>query len=106
MGKSITSGGAGSPDYLYFPIRRISAIRSDKGRHFTESLTKNASERENLTGLKSNRITITKVTIQAKQPLRYRLLFFSKDTFTDLDLNDDTFLGAVELDLSTYGKLL
>jgi len=105
MGKSIISRGTGSPDFVMFPVRRIDAIRSDKDVHFTEALVKNASEQENLTGLESDRITITGITLKSKQALRYRLLFFSRDTFTDSDLDDDVFIGAVELDLSTYGEL-
>ena len=103
MGKRITARRAGSPDHILIVSPRLATIRSDKDTHFTGSLAKNVGEEENLTGLIANRIKITEVTIHSDQPLHYQLQFFSKDTFVDSDLDYDTFVGAVELDLSTYG---
>jgi len=44
------------------------------------------------------------VSIRAAQSLHFRLEFYSKDSFTDSDLDVDTFIGAVELDLTKYGR--
>ena len=101
MSKAITSRGTGSPDYLLSPITKIQKIRSDKDRHFTDALTKNSSEQENVTGLVSNKIVIKGVTLISTQSLHFLLEFYSKDTFTDPDLNEDNFVGAVELDMPT-----
>jgi len=103
MAKVITARGIGGPDYIFIPRNRIHTIRSDKDVHFTGSLAKNASESENITGLQCDKIVITSVAIKSKQSLRYRLHFFSRDGFTNSDLDSDAFLGSVDLDLPTYG---
>ncbi|GAI60977.1 unnamed protein product [marine sediment metagenome] len=105
MGKVIIAKGVGRPDFLLFPVTRIQAVRSDKDVHFTRALAKGESEQENLTGLVSNKIIIQSVSISAAQPLHFRLEFYSRDSFTDSDLDVDTFIGAVELDLTKYGRL-
>jgi len=105
MGKILTARGAGGPDYILIPTPKIQTVRSDKDVHFTGALAKNESEQENLTGLISNKITIQGVSISAAQSLHFRLEFYSKDSFTDSDLDVDTFMGAVELDLTKYGRL-
>ena len=102
MSKALIARDTGCPDYIFIPRNRIRTIRSDKDSHFTESLAKNASESENLTGLVCNKIVIAGISVLAKQPLHYRLSFFSRDTLTDSDLDQDTFLGGVEIDLSKY----
>jgi len=106
MSKILTSRGEGSPDYIIIKRPKLSVVRSDKSLNFTGALAKNESEEENLTGLVSNKIRITQVSIHSDQELHFQLQFFSKDTFTDPDLDVDTFVGAVELDLSKYGALL
>ena len=103
MGKSITPKEAGAPDFIELGYPGLSSLRSDKDTHFTESLAKNASEQESIAGLETNRINLTGVSIQAKQALHYRLLFFSSADFTDSDLDVDTFIGSVDLDLPQYG---
>ena len=105
MGKVITSRGVGSPDFKIMGKYPSRNVVSEAGVHFTEELTKNSSEQENLNGLVSNKILIRNIAINSVQPLHFRLEFYSKDTFTDPDLNVDTFIGAVDLDLSGYGKL-
>lgn len=104
MGKILTARKAGGPDYILMPRTRIHKIRSDKDVHFTGALAKNESEQENLTELISNKIIIQGVAISAAQSLHFRLEFYSKDSFTDSDLDEDTFIGAVELDLTKYGR--
>jgi len=105
MSKRITSRRAGEPDFFEtgkYPSRNVV---SDSLQHFTEELVKNAAKRENITGLVSNKILIRNIAINSVQSLRFRLEFYSKDTFTDSDLDVDTFVGAVELNIPKYGKL-
>ena len=105
MGKAIIARRAGSPDYILIVSPKLATIRSDKDIHFTGSLAKNASEEENLTGLISNKIKITGVAVHSKQSLHFQLQFFSKSNFTSSDLDEDFFVGAVELEIPKYGKL-
>jgi len=105
MGKVIIARGVGRPDFLLFPVTRIQAVRSDKDVHFTGALAKGESKQENLTGLVSNKIIIQGVSISAAQSLHLRLEFYSKDTFTDSDLDVDTFIGAIELDVPSFGVI-
>ena len=105
MSKILTSRGEGSPDYIIIKRPKLSVVRSDKSLNFTGALAKNESEEENLTGLVSNKILIRNVAINSVQALHFRLEFYSKDSFTDSDLDVDTFIGAVELDLEKYGSL-
>ncbi len=79
-------------------------IKSDKGTHFTEALTTGNKEDENIAELLGNKIRILDIAIQAKQKLDLWLMFWRKDTFSNIDLDVDAFIGAVELDLSTFGK--
>jgi len=102
MGKRITSRGIAAPDFSILHRPQLELIRSDKDLHFTGSLAKNESGQENITGLLLNKIIIKKISIRSKQYLEYRLLFFSKDTFTKDDLNSDTFIGEVDLNLPTF----
>jgi len=78
-------------------------LASDKDTHFTGAIIQNATEEENLTGLTSNKITITKIVIQADQALDFAVLLFGKDTFDATDLDTDSFQSFVELDLSAHG---
>ena len=105
MSKAITARSTGSPDYIFIPRCRLHMVTSDKDSHFTESLAKNASESENLTGLVSNKILVRNVAISSTQALHFRLEFYARDVFTDLDLDVDSFVGAVDLDVDTYGRL-
>ena len=78
-------------------------LKSDKDTHFAGALATGVKEDENLAGLLANKIRITNIAIQAKQALDFYLLFWRKDTFANTDLDVDTFIGAVQLDLSTFG---
>ena len=99
MGSSITSRQAGGPDYLLVPSQRLQAVRSVRTLHFTGALAKNASESESLSGLLTDRVLITRVTISAKQALHFRLSFYAKSTGPNADLDQDSFVGAVEVQL-------
>lgn len=78
-------------------------IRSDKDTHFAGALGQYEKEDENLSGLITNTIKIVQITLQADQQLRFKVMFWSKDTFDDTDLDVDTFIGEVDIDLATYG---
>ena len=103
MGKVLTARGVGGPDFLETMEPSIKSVTSIAGNHFTDALAKDASEQENLTGLVSNKIIIRSVSISSNQTLHLRLEFYSKDTFTDSDLDEDSFVGSVDLDLPSYG---
>jgi len=70
--------------------------------HFTESIVINAHESESLTGLASNRYMIRAVNIQSIQPLKYLLEFYGTDSFDSTDIDTDSFIDHVELDMSAY----
>lgn len=99
---SIETGGPEFVELARFPTR---TIKSDSVKHFTDELEKNESEQENLSGLVSNNIIIRNVSINSLQPLHFRLEFYARDSFTDSDLDVDTFIGAVDFDIPEYGRI-
>ena len=103
MGKVITSRGIGAPDFVKELRTVIYPVVSDKDVNFTGQLVKNAVERENITGLRSNRVRISKISIQADQQLLFEVLLYGTDLFEESDLDDDRFIASVELNLPTYG---
>ena len=78
-------------------------LRTDKDTHFTGSIAQNAKEDENVTGLPSNKIRITGLALQSDQQLNYRVIFWTKDTFDDTDLDPDTFCGELQVPLVSSG---
>lgn len=78
-------------------------IKSDKDTHFTTAIAVNAKEDENLAGLQANKILIVGVAVEAKEQNHYRALFWKTDGFDDTNLDLDSFIGAVDLDLVTNG---
>ena len=103
MGKVLIPRGIGAPDFIKELRTVIYPITSDKDLHFTEELVKNAVERESLEGLRSNRIRISKISIQADQQLLFEVLLYGTDLFEESDLDTDRFIASVELNLPTYG---
>lgn len=79
---------------------KISIIETDKDTHFTTAIVRFEHETESLTGLSDNRIFIRGVNIQSDQPLKFRLIFWTKSTFEDTDLDDDSYIDDVILDMS------
>jgi len=76
------------------------SLETDETAHFTGALNTGVREEENLAGLAGHVITITGVSATSVQGLHYELVFFSTNAF------DYThFLGAVDLDFATYGRL-
>ena len=103
MSKVLTAKGIGAPDFVKELRTVIYTVSSDKDLHFTEELTKNAVERENITGLRSNRIRVSKISIQADQQLLFEILLYGTDLFEEVDLDEDRFIASVEFNLPKYG---
>jgi len=78
-------------------------LKTDKDTHFTEAIAQNGHEEENLTGLPSNVITIKQIVILSDQNLNFDVAFFGTDGFANADLDVDSYLGSVNLDLATNG---
>lgn len=98
----LTPRGVGSPDFVTDLRQLIYTVSSNKDTHFTEYLAKNSVERENLTGLRSNRIRISHITIQSTQQLLFQLILYGTDAFDESDLADDRYVADVELDMPHY----
>lgn len=93
-------GGSGKLEFTDNTAPTFTSIRSDKDDNFTAGLVQNAKEDENLTGLANNRIMIKAVRIEADQALDFAVIFWSKDTFDDTDLDADTFIEWVRFNLA------
>ena len=79
---------------------KISILETDKDIEFTGTITQYDHETENLTGLTDNRIFVRGVNIQADQNLKFRLIFWTKNTFANTDLDEDSYIDDVILDMS------
>jgi len=51
-----------------------------------------------------SKVRILDIAIQADQKLNFWLMFWRKNTFNNIDLDVDAFIGMVQLDLATFGK--
>lgn len=80
-------------------------IKTDKDSHFTGSIAQYAKEDESLVGLITNKIDITGIAIYSDQNIKYKVLFFSKDTFDDSDLDLESYNAQVNLNLPVDGFL-
>ena len=103
MAEILVARGVGAPDFVKELRTVIYTVASTSTLHFTSELIKNAVERENISGLRSDRVRISKISIQAAQQLLYEVLLYSTDDFEEADLGDDRFIASVELNLPTYG---
>lgn len=103
MAVEVTGKGRGAPDFVKEFRQSIYIIDTDPGLHFTGALAQGVSEGEDITGLRTDRIRINEITIQSDQQLKYLLMIYRKDTKEESDLDDDSFLSAIEFDLETYG---
>lgn len=81
----------------------ISILKTNSTQHFTEAIAQNAHETENITGLDTNKVYIRGINIQSMENLHFRLIFWSKDIFNDTDLDVDTYLDHIDLDIPTSG---
>lgn len=76
---------------------------TDKDVEFTGAIAVNAKGDENLAGLAANKVVITDVMFEGVENLQFYLLFWSTDAFENADLDLDTFLGFVDLDIPNNG---
>ncbi len=78
-------------------------LRSVKGTDFIGAITIGNGESANIAGLAGSKIVIKSVRIASIQQLDYDLYFFTNDTFQNIDIDSDTFLGKIDLDLVNNG---
>ncbi len=79
---------------------KISIISTDKDAVFIGAIVQYDHETANLTGLTDNRVYIRGVNIQSDQNLKFRLIFWTKDTFSNADLDLDSYIDDIILDMS------
>ena len=72
-------------------------LEIDGDTYFTDALIQDASENENLT-IDRDEITLLNISLYAIEQLKYRMWFYSRDTFAANDL-----LGYIDFDLPTTG---
>lgn len=88
---------AAAPKVIFYDLA------SDKDNNFTLALLTGFKEDENLTGLLTNKVRVTGISIEAEQALNFWIMFWKSATFSNPDLNIDTFIGGVNLDLAGFG---
>jgi len=81
----------------------VTFLKTDANGVFLSEIVQNAKEDADLSGLTSNAVAILAVIIQGKEQLSYRVIFWSKDTFDNANLDEDTYIDHVDLDLSNLG---
>jgi hypothetical protein len=85
--------------------KNIVRFRSNTTDHFTGTIAQYAAEAEDIaTALGVSRMAVHSVSIQALQALDFELWFFSKVGKGNADLDLDTAIAKVDLDLSTNGQ--
>jgi hypothetical protein len=89
------------PQTAVSKAEKIEIYSTNKDTDFTGAIVMNDHQKLNLTGLLSNRYMVRGVNIQSIQPLKYRLIFWSSSAFDNVDLNLDTYIDDVELDMSS-----
>ena len=86
------------------PLDEPEWITTDKDVEFVGAIIQNAKEDASLAiGAAVDKIIITDIMIEADQNLQFYLLFWSTDGFEDADLDLDSFLGFVDLDIPNNG---
>ena len=103
MPTSVVSKGIGAPDFTKELRTVIYPVVSDKDSHFTEALAQNEVEQENLTGLRGNRVRISRMSIQADQQLFFEVLLYGTSDGPQADLDTDRFVGSVQFNLPIFG---
>ena len=81
----------------------ITLLKTDPTGQFLSDIAQNAKEDADLSGLTSNKVAILALILQAKEQLRYRVIFWGKDTFDNVDLGDDSYVDHIDMDLSNLG---
>jgi len=72
-------------------------LEIDGDTYFTDALVQDASENESLS-IDRDEITLLNISLYAKEQLKYRLWFYSRDTFVADDI-----LGYIDFDLPVTG---
>ena len=85
---------------------KINVISSVSTVHFTDAITQNQHEMENISGLKSNRIRIHGINIESKENLHFRLWMFATKDFFNAAIDTDSFRDFVSLDIPTGAERL
>ncbi len=80
---------------------KIEILTTNSTIHFTEELLKNEFENEDITNLHSNNCVINGISILSKQALNFRLLFWKNNTFNNSNINNNSYIGNIELDLTS-----
>ncbi len=84
----------------------LSSTSSVAGTSFDQALAMNYIQTIHLSGLVANKIKITAVNGQSRQPLKYRLIFWSSSTANTTNLDTDKYVTDVVMDftdaLSTF----
>lgn len=83
---------------------KIYTLCSDPAEHFTEETESTFAERENLAGLVSNKIKITRIVLIAKVCQNFNLFLFGKDPFEEEDLDKDSYQVRMWQDLTGYSR--
>lgn len=78
----------------------ISFVRTNAGSNFTGAIVMNDHIVENLPRLSDDRIVIKEINVQSVQNLKYKLWFWSNDTFDDVSLNVDSYRTSVLIDMT------
>ena len=87
------------------PRIELASAKTDKDTHFTTAIAANGgTEEENLAiPSKVDYCAVHQIRIIGDEALDFRLMFFATDGFADTDLDADTFLGWVDIDLENDG---
>lgn len=78
----------------------IELVRTSSVLHFNDLIVMNDHITENLSGISDDKIVIKEINIQSVQNLKFKLWFWSNDTFEDTNLNKDSYKTSVLMDLS------
>lgn len=78
----------------------ISFIRTVAGTNFTSAIVMNDHIVEDLSGLSDDRIVIKEINVQSVQNLKYKLWFWSNNTFDNVSLDVDSYRTSVLIDLT------
>lgn len=84
-------------------VRGFSWIKTDKDDNFVDAIVQNAMDEENILNF-PDLAEIRHVVIESDQNLYYQLFFYRTDGFASADLDIDSFIGWINLDLATHGE--
>jgi len=76
------------------------SLTTDGSVYFTESLIVNASEDEDIEGLRVNDCKIYSILLMAKQALKFKLILWNTEKFKDKTMNTDSYIYDLDFDLT------